>query len=100
MNSKVVNVLILLATNSLCANCDIVSSVKSSTSTIANWYDYYIKPLWPWTTTYNTPQLSASPDADVSFYENNDIYYNSPSIQDDGNDVVLMDLNEDQVHFV
>lgn len=89
MNSKVLNVLILLAMNFCCANSGIVSIVKSSTSTVSNWYDYYIKPLW---TTFS--DSSVPPDADISFYEPEDINY-SPSIQ--GENVFLMDSNGDQV---
>lgn len=87
MNSKVLNVLILLAMSFCCANSDIVSIVKSSTSTISNWYDDYVKSLWA---TFNTHQ-SVPPDPDIHFYESDDISY-SPSIQDEN--VVLMDSNE------
>lgn len=89
MNSKVLNVLILLAMNFCCANSGIVSIVKSSAASISNWYDYYIRSLW---TTFTTDS-SVQPDADISFYEHEDINY-SPSIQDEN--VVLMESNEDQ----
>lgn len=90
MNSKVLNVLILLAMNFCCANSDIVSIVKSSTSTISNWYNYYIKPLWD----HSSDEVP--PDADISFYEHENFNY-SPSIQDEN--VLLMDSNENQVFF-
>lgn len=94
MNSEVVlNVLILLAMNCCCANGGIVSIVRSSTSTISNWYDYYIKPLW---TPFTTHHLGVSPDADITFYEHDGIG-DSPPIQDEND--VLMDWNEDQVLF-
>lgn len=96
MNSKVFNILILFTMNFCCANSDIVSIVKSSATTISNWYDHYIKPLWTWTTTFITPSTSSvPPDADISFYEHEEGIKNSPSIQDEN--VVLMDLNENQV---
>lgn len=91
MNSKVLNVLILLAMSFCCANSGIVSVVKSSASTITNWYDDYIKSLW---TTFNTRAVVPT-DADISFYEHEHI--NNPSIQDEN--VILMDTNEDQVYF-
>lgn len=98
MDSRVLNVLILLAVNFCCSNGDIVSIVKSSTSTVSNWYDYYIKPLWtrlPFSIPSSSATATSFPtDADVSFYENEDINY-SPSIQDEN--VVLMDLNDEQV---
>lgn len=93
MNSKVLNVLILLAMNFCCANSGIVSIVKSSAASISNWYDYYIRSL---RTTFTTDS-SVQPDADISFYEHEDINY-GPSIQDEN--VVLMESNEDQqVYF-
>ncbi|XP_037034628.1 uncharacterized protein LOC119073338 [Bradysia coprophila] len=96
MNSKVLNILILLAMNFCCAHSDIVSIVQSSVSTISNWYDRYIKPLWTWTT-LTTPS-SVPPDGDISFYEHEEDIEYSPSIRDEN--VVLMDVNEDQYrHF-
>lgn len=93
MNSKVLNVLILLALNFCClTNGDAVSVVKSSASTISNWFDYYVKPLWTWLPF--TTHSSTQPDADISFYEHEDINY-STSIQDEN--VFLMDWNDDQV---
>lgn len=93
MNSKVLNILILLAMHFCCANSDIVSIVRSSAATISNWYGYYIKPLW--TTTFTTP-TSLPPDTGITFYEHEDITH-SPSTQDEN--VVLMDFNEDQVYL-
>lgn len=93
MNSKVLNILILLAMNLCCVNSGIVSVIKSSASTISNWYEYYIKPLWaPSTTQPNVP-----PDTDISFYEHEDGNY-SPSIHDEN--VILMDSIGDQVVFI
>lgn len=91
MNSKELNVLILLAMNLCCANGGVVSVIKSSTSTISNWYVQYIKPLWATFTT----QSGVPPDADISFYEHEDVNY-SPSIHDEN--VILMDSFGDQVY--
>lgn len=85
MNSKVLNVLILLVINVCCVNTGIVSFVKSSTSRVSNWYDYYIKPLW----TVFVTQPSVPADADISFYEHDDVNYKPPYDIDDDNVIVM-----------
>lgn len=90
MNNKVVY--ILIAINLCCVNGGIVSVIKSSTSTVLNWYDYYIKPLW-------TNQPSVPPDEDIVFYEQQEDNYRPIDDFDDEN-VILMDSPGDQTFLV